>query len=293
MDDDLGSDYPKIPLLSEASVLCPSCGHMIPSASYHSHHWECWPNYCKRYMKHTPPWPVSASTNLESFHTTVPSDKNQSSNDKKSVSLGRKTGTHCAICEAKKSFSQVHQPMIALGQYRRFMICKKEHFADEKDRQTLQDLLEEELASVTKNGDTVFSEGENERKLLRGSDEAIPPTTPLLACTCHGFTSLNPQTPCTVSCSNILSVCTKGSEGGWVFQYAFCKPTHLIRYLLKTFSTGKKMPKPPGKKRARTTKQTTSKPVKKSQKNKEKQEDDDVEEEEGEVETDDDIATGV
>lgn len=128
------------------------------------------------------------------------------------LSPDQKMGKICCLCGVKRSAL----PVIHVGRYRKFTLCKKEHLTNDGSANELGTLLDKELAYLRHHGDTPTS------ILADGSgDESKVPSE-----TCTGYKNLDGSKSKCGDKADFLHFEFK-NEMKW-----FCKGSHLVRYMI-------------------------------------------------------------
>lgn len=95
------------------------------------------------------------------------------------IDQARLTGLRCLFCPTSRSSSSAGIPEIHVGEYRKFVLCKKQHIK-EMDWAVFEEIIEQELQPMRDHGDTPLS------KYLNGSGETTP-APPSSFQPCKGF----------------------------------------------------------------------------------------------------------
>jgi len=146
-------------------------------------------------------------------------------------------GKHCIECRKGKPPSHLFIPLLNIGKFRKFMICKKRHIWDVKEAKHISEIIDKELviinqhkANRTQNILSGSPNHESEDEKASASDEEEARDT--LVHKCVGYLDIEhgkedqPPTMCNVDCPSLLWF----DDGDKTFY--FCKGSHMIRYLI-------------------------------------------------------------
>ena len=135
------------------------------------------------------------------------------------------SGIHCLICpkppKSNKSPSAVPIPFIYMGKKREFLICKKSHFGNQEDYDLALERLNFSFDFIKNNGDNIsnyYESGEEEETQKEDNK-------------CHGYLDVQ-KTPCNVICGSVELYINLDDP------YYFCKPSHLLWYILINYGLG-------------------------------------------------------
>jgi len=145
-------------------------------------------------------------------------------------SNGRQKVHHCA---SKKSKSNVKIPIVCIGKYRKFLVCKKNHLVLKEELSQLISRIDEELSVLDQKGDIALdvlekSDSESEFTYDKESETSTENNDEKTK-TCDGYTDLEKSTKCCTETSGFLYFEDKAET-----KY-FCKGTHIVRYILQHY----------------------------------------------------------
>jgi len=141
-------------------------------------------------------------------------------------------GTCCLLCRKKKSQGSLNVPYIHIGRYRTVMLCKKAHLNSLTEQKELSRLLEllftaakEEVVEPLRTLEE-GSQEETEKEKEDGNEGHVV--------VCEGFLDLQDFARCSNHHDAFLYYLDEEEDP--TTRHNFCRPTHLLRHLLKYHS---------------------------------------------------------
>lgn len=242
---------------SRFTFACPTCEDDIPVLQVASHIPECLRQFCIIKMKilpnctcngckgikthpgdsYSPPSLVISSSSSSSTSqinpantfTQLASTPTPSINDTSAIKFSKKQaeGKDCIVCSTNRTITQLNVPLIYMGKYRVFKVCKKEHIGNEDDLNKIGSIFTQELTKITSKGDHALS------ILSASSTNTINSPISDTLQSCSGFTNEE----CTSSCTNMTNGLLRINELDNTSKIItfFCSATCLCRYLTEYY----------------------------------------------------------
>lgn len=227
-------------------MVCFMCGKRVREMHFVSHAPQCYRTYCLEVLKMIPLCTCNKCEGKRQHEgdtfVGAESKKRRLSaveqlEEEKSQGSGLSTpqmhGRYCVLCPEKRTTASVTTiPSIAIGLYRVFRICKKQHLTEKEDPDLLLKYIEQELKFIREKGDTktnvLMTASDDEEEIEESSGQI---------CGGHCDVEHKPK-KCESATDNKLWI--EESSG----RRYFCKASHLLRYLINVHcKQGKKKTK--------------------------------------------------
>lgn len=152
------------------------------------------------------------------------SSSHNSSNSKILLSKKQEEAEICVICSGKRSNGQLNVPIIYIGKFRKFKVCKKDHIASIADLSKLLEAIKQEWTIILENGDRALNPLRTSNNSIEEQQEEV---------NCNGFVDEECKNSCINTSPPLLYIYehTNTNKGT---KY-FCEPKHLLRYITEYY----------------------------------------------------------